>query len=1045
VQRLAAERNIRGLLPLLDHRDALVREEAARTLSHLAEDDLAPFLELLRTGNREVQRRTIEVLAARPGFDAARLIPALGDDTGRVYPAVATLCARYGEEAIPGLVQALASGREELWRGAVLALREMGRTAWPALKARLADPSHRVRLGAARALEQSKWTPADEREEFAYRFALEDWDAIIRMHKVAVPHLIGALRDPHFGIREAAARTLGRIGDVAAFPPLAGLLTHDPEEEVRAAAAESLGLLGEPRAIPLLRGALHDRSHAVRLAAAGALETFGWLPETEEETIALLLATEQWPLLVRLGEPAVPALIEALADDYFGIRTGAGEALLSLGPVGRRALEEARAHPNPTIRDGAIGLLVRAGPDAGAVAPGPEETAVSEGPIEPVTPVPPPALSPPPPEDRGRRPGGDRPLLVRLADLAARGAGASPLRTRISAPPSMHRETAIREFIDEALRHGAEAGSRSPPGELLATLEEALGEPDPALRLVAVEVFGRLGPDAVGPLLGALEDPDRLVRCAAIDALAGLMDPRATAPLLVRLRTDGEEEVREHAAWALGESGDPGVVPALIDALSDPYLRVRSAASAALTLFGPDVLPALRPVLERADLPAAIAAAHALGALRDTASVPALLALLAREEPDAGTAAIAALGGIGPAAAPPLADIAADAERPTAVRVRAIRALTELGVVAEERLVPLADDPDPEVAETARTALASLRPPGLGGESGAPPVPSVREVVLPAAEEDEVTLEAWHREPVEVPVSSPSKAPTVPLSAFAPPGEEAPGPTGPAAPVGSSSPPEEEPAGTDAASRDPVSVLLAALAGNPADAPALLRRLGRTGDPRGLGPLAGRLFAGDPAERRAAAEALRAIPAPGTVAALAGALLDPDPGVREEAVTSLGLLGTPMALRLVVDRLADPDYAVREAAVVSLGRAVPEALEPLVAALGHPEREVRAGAARVLRGAGWQGADEEQALGFALASEDWRLLGRFGEEALAPLSSLLVHPDPDLRLGAVIALGGIGGERATDLIRQAFSDPSPLVRNRAALLLHERKTDEAKG
>ncbi|KAF5060842.1 HEAT repeat [anaerobic digester metagenome] len=187
------------------------------------------------------------------------------------------------------------------------------------------------------------------------------------------------------------------------------------------------------------------------------------------------------------------------------------------------------------------------------------------------------------------------------------------------------------------------------------------------------------------------------------------------------------------------------------------------------------------------------------------------------------------------------------------------------------------------------------------------------------------------------------------------------------------------------------------------------------------------------------------MPPAGAVGALAGALHDPDPGVREAAVSSLGALSSPEAMHLLVDRCADPDYAVREAAIASLARAGPGAIEALIEGLGHPEREVRAGAAQVLHEAGWSASDESGSLGFALAAEDWRTLARFGDAALGPLASLLVHPDPDLRLGAVIALGGIGGDRATDLIRQAYADPSPLVRNRAALLLHERKTDETRG
>ena len=977
------------------------------------------------------------MLAARPGFDAARLIPALGDDTGRVYPAVASLIARYGEEAIPELIRTLASGREELRRGAVLSLEQMGRVAWPALRLRLADPSHRVRLGAAQALERSNWIPVDQREEFALRYALEDWDAIVRMRKAAVPPLLAALRDPHFGIREEATRALGRIGDVAAVPPLLQFALHDPEEEVRAAAAEALGRLGEPRAIPTLRASLRDRSHTVRLAAAGALETFGWLPETEDETIALLLATEQWPLLVRIGEPAAPALIRALADDYYGIRTGAGEALLSLGPVGRRALEEAREHPNSTIRDGVIGLLARAepavpaadspgGPAPPAAPPARVDSRAEEAPSEPgetveYTPaadefVPPggeAALAPPTPP--AADPGPLRALLATLA--AAEGSG--PLRSRISATPSMQREHAIRGFIDEELRRGREAGHPSPSADLLSTVATALESPDPAVRLVAVEVFGRLGQDAVEPLLPALDDPDRLVRCAAVDALAGLMDSRAIAPLLWRLRTDPEEEIREHAAWALGEAGDSGVVPSLVDALSDPYLRVRSGAAAALSLMGPDVVPHLRPVLAGDDLPAAIAAAHALGALRDADSIPGLLELLAHPAPEAGTAAIAALGALGPAAAPPVAALAGDPGRPQSVRLRAVRALTGLGMSAEGGLDSLAHDRDPEISGAARDALASLRPEGLGREHAPEPAPSVREVPLPADGEETVTLESWHR---ENPTGAAAAAPAMVLRALLPDNREVPAGREPAV--------------------DPVRVLSAALESEPDDAPALLRRLGQLGDPRALGTIAGHLFAGSPLERRTAAEALRSMPSDRTVGALAGALHDSDPGVREAAAASLGASRVPAAMPLLVGCLADSDYSVRGVALDALIEAGPVAFEALVEGLGRSEREIRAGAAQVLLTVGWSAPREAEALRLALAAEDWRTLARFGEVALEPLAAFLAHPDPDLRLGAVIALGAIGGERAMDLVRQAYADPSPLVRNRAALLLHERKADE---
>ena len=55
---------------------------------------------------------------------------------------------------------------------------------------------------------------------------------------------------------------------------------------------------------------------------------------------------------------------------------------------------------------------------------------------------------------------------------------------------------------------------------------------------------------------------------------------------------------------------------------------------------------------------------------------------------------------------------------------------------------------------------------------------------------------------------------------------------------------------------------------------------------------------------------------------------------------------------------------------------------------------------------------------------------RFGVDAVEPLAALLVHPDPDLRLGAVIALGEIASlQPDADVLLSADShtDSSPLL------------------
>jgi HEAT repeat protein len=101
-----------------------------------------------------------------------------------------------------------------------------------------------------------------------------------------------------------------------------------------------------------------------------------------------------------------------------------------------------------------------------------------------------------------------------------------------------------------------------------------LGDADRNLRRAAAESLGAIGdPQAVPPLLLALEDEHWSVRCAAAAALGRIRSAKATPALLTRL-TDDDSTVRRAAVAALGEIGDPRAAGALTQALQDPGLQV---------------------------------------------------------------------------------------------------------------------------------------------------------------------------------------------------------------------------------------------------------------------------------------------------------------------------------------------------------------------------------------------------------------------------------------------------------------------------------------
>ena len=223
----------------------------------------------------------------------------------------------------------------------------------------------------------------------------------------AVPALIQALGDSDEYIRRAAAKALGKLGDPQAIPALsvwahAGedaarnalqTLGHPmldlPQAVAQVAAQGAWGVLiraltcpqvrevvvglGAP-AVPALIQALGDDSNAVRRAAAEALGKLG-----DPQAIPALIKAlgDYWydvrraaaEALGKLGDPqAIPALIQALGDDEFRVRRAAAEALVKIGTPAVPALIQALGNNDREVRRAAAEALGKLG-DPQAVPP----------------------------------------------------------------------------------------------------------------------------------------------------------------------------------------------------------------------------------------------------------------------------------------------------------------------------------------------------------------------------------------------------------------------------------------------------------------------------------------------------------------------------------------------------------------------------------------------------------------------------------------------------------------------------------------------------
>jgi HEAT repeat protein len=117
----------------------------------------------------------------------------------------------------------------------------------------------------------------------------------------------------------------------------------------------------------------------------------------------------------------------------------------------------------------------------------------------------------------------------------------------------------------------------------MPALEDALSDPDPAVRANAAGALERIGERASVPaLLAALvRETDEDAADAMIHALGASGDPRAADGLVVVL-SGRVPRLRESAAAMLGKLGDERAVDPLIAATRDPDHEVRLTAVWAL-------------------------------------------------------------------------------------------------------------------------------------------------------------------------------------------------------------------------------------------------------------------------------------------------------------------------------------------------------------------------------------------------------------------------------------------------------------------------------
>ncbi len=224
---------------------------------------------------------------------------------------------------VPTLKHVIASAEPPLAEEALGLLGEPSVTALPALIAAVKRPETRGRA----ALMLAELGPKAE---------------------AAVPELATALADRDSEVRREVLFALAAIGPEASEAQNAILAAlHDPDARVATVAAYALGRIGPPakQAEASLRQTLESSDPILRVASAWALVHIA--PGDE-----------------RLGQLALPVLMQGLDNPNIAVRRGAAEGLGVLGKRARQAerqLQAAARDSDPTVRKAAITALERMG------------------------------------------------------------------------------------------------------------------------------------------------------------------------------------------------------------------------------------------------------------------------------------------------------------------------------------------------------------------------------------------------------------------------------------------------------------------------------------------------------------------------------------------------------------------------------------------------------------------------------------------------------------------------------------------------------------
>ncbi len=473
--------------------------------------------------------------------------------------------------------------------------------------------------------------------------------------------------------RLKAVKSLGKLKTPLAVDPLKEVL-NDRSKEVRCATIEAISVIRPTNLSEMLIPLSRDRSADVRLRVAYALSGL----ENEEAVRCLFdlmrdpkdgVAVMAAKSLAKAPKLSLALLIRQFGDKSWKIRSRSAMAVNRMGKVAAEALRAAIDDPDNNTRFWAILCLGHLRDKAytkdlvGKLSD--PETGVRIAALRAIREIGDPnvvgqlfeALSQPSEQVRDLiydilKDFGNHSIPFLMESLSSEYWMGRALAARALSEmgaEAIHPLTTALEGQDKERRFWAikilgQMHEESAHGEI----RKFMSDPDSEIRMAAVQSLGSFqNPDSIPLLIERFIDPSWVVRREACRAVMRF-GPQAVQPLLQALNS-GEEDVRYWALRAIGDIRPAGIFQQLVKLLKDRSWNIRKTTAEILGTFGENALIELTNLATEADYEVRYWVLQALGRIGSNISLPLLFRALEDPSEAIRNAAQKALANYGPA------------------------------------------------------------------------------------------------------------------------------------------------------------------------------------------------------------------------------------------------------------------------------------------------------------------------------------------------------------------------------------------------------------